>query len=171
MLLKDTNSLLRATHVTSLGDKLCASFNQRLALLAGNLILRRARQCHINLADIRPRPCTLDVFDLALVTVRIGKLCQLLSLHFQIGNVRNLVGADAFLAFGNDGAFAVGEGDDCGAKFDGFQGSILGDVPRTRYGDAFAFKCLFAAGCILDHVIDVLYDISGGLELGGGSRT
>ena len=156
VLFKDANGLLRATHVASLGDEFGPGVDQRLSLLARHLILRRAWQGHVNLFHVFPWPCTLDVFDFALVAIRIGHFCQLLSLDFQIGNIGDFVGTDTLVAFGNDGAFAIREGYYCGAKFDGFEGRVLGDVSGTGYGDAFAFESLFSAGRVLDHVVDVL---------------
>ena len=153
---EDVDGFGGAAHVASLGDELSASVDERFCLVARDLVLCRARESDIDFAAVGPGPGALDVLEFVLVGIGRGELGQLFAVDFQLGDVGDVFGGDSLLGGGDDGAFAVGEGNNGCSKLNGFQGGVLGDVAGARYGDAFAFEGLFSARGVLNHVLDVL---------------
>lgn len=150
------NRLLRTSHITPLRNKLTPGLHQLLRLLSTDLVLRRTRQRNIDFPDMHPRSRAIGlVLEFILVVSALGELGELFALDFEVGDDVDEVGRDAFLVGGDEGALAVGDGDDGGAKFHCFERGVLGDIAGAGDGDAFALEGLFASGGVLDHVLDV----------------
>lgn len=131
MRLEHVDSLLRASHITSLGDEFAPCLDQRLRLILRDFVLRRGWKCHIYALNVLPWSLALHILEFSFVTVGILQLCQLLSLDLEISNVGHIIWADTLVAGRNYCALAVGERDDRCPKLDGFERRVLGDVSRT----------------------------------------
>ena len=165
MMLKDLDRVLRAAHVAPLCDELCPRLNQRLGLVARNLILRRTRKGDVDLAHMRPGPGSLDVLELVLEVARLGNLCQLLALDLEFLDESDVAWRYAGLVHGNERALAVGERHDHRPKFNGLERGVLRNVAGTRDCNPFAFEALFAARRVLNHVLDVLCFLSASIPI------
>ena len=119
--------------------------------------MRGAGQSDVDFADVRPWSGAVDVFDFILKGAGAGDFGEGFTLNFEVGHESDFFGGDAIGTGGDDGAFAVGEGDYGGAEFNGFESGVLGDVAGAGDGDFLAFEGLFAFGDVLDHVVDVLF--------------
>lgn len=162
--LEDVDGGLGAAHVGALGDELAAGVDQGLSLLAGDLVLGGGGEGDVDLADVDPGAGTLDVLELGGKGLGGSDLGQLLAVDLELGDDLDLGGGEAALAVDNQGALAVGQGDDGTAELDDLESSELSDVTGTGDGDALAGKGLGALGGILDHVVDVVDDtVAGGL--------
>jgi len=153
--LEGIDGLLCAAHVGALGDELAAGVDERLGLLAGDLVLGGRGQGDVDLAGVHPRALAFEVVELVLVLGVLGQLGQLLAVDLQVGDVVDDLGVEAGVAGGDEGALAVGERDDGAAELDDLEGGVLGDVAGAGDGDALALEGLLAAGGVLDHVLDV----------------
>ncbi len=157
VLFKNVDGFRRAAHVAPFRDEFRARLDQRLGLVAGDLVLRRGREGDVDLADVGPGPGAVDVLELALEVVRLGQLGQRFPLHLQLRDQSDLVGRHALFARGDQRAFAVREGDDGAAEFDDLECGVLGDVAGSGDGDSLALEGFFAPRGVLDHVVDVLW--------------
>lgn len=164
--LEDVDRLLRAAHVAALGDELAAGVDERLGLLAGNLVLSRGGEGDVDLAAVHPGARAGDVVELVLVLGAVGELGELLAAHLQVGDVVDEVGSDASGVGGDQGALAVGEGDDGAAQLDHLERGVLRHVAGAGDGHALALEGLGAAGGVLDHVLDVYEGIVSELFFG-----
>lgn len=69
-----------------------------------------------------------------------GEFCELFASDFEFGNVVDLLWGDAGIGGSDNGALAVGEGDDGCAEFDGFKGGVLSYVSGAGYCDFLPLK-------------------------------
>lgn len=156
--LEDIDGGLGAAHVGALGDELAAGVDERLGFLARDLVLRGAGQGDVDGADVYPWAGTGDVLGLVAEGFRGGQAGELLALSLEVGDQVDFVRSEVVLLGGGDeGAGAVGEGDDGSAELDGFEGCVLGDVAGAGEGDALAGEGLGALADELNHVVDVLF--------------
>jgi hypothetical protein len=157
VVLEGVNSLLCAAHVGALGDELAASIDERLGLVAGDLVLGGRRKGDVDLTGVHPGTLALEVVELVLVLGVVGQLGELLAVDLEVGDVVDDVGVEAGFVGGDESSLAVGEGDDDAAELDDLEGGVLGHVSRAGDGDALALEGLLTTGGVLDHVLDVCW--------------
>lgn len=153
--LKHINSFLGGAHVGALSSELAAGLDQCLGLLARDFILCGTGKSDIDVADVDPWACTVNVLELVLVLCALRQLGEGLSLDLEIGNVVDDVGSDALALGGNDGTLAVGQGDNSGSELDGLECGVLCDVARPGNGDFLSLERLLATRGVLNHVLNV----------------
>lgn len=168
--LEDVDGVLSGTHVGTFGDELAASVDEGLGFLAGNFVLGSRGESDVDLADVGPGTGTGDVLELGSESLSAGNLGDLLAVDLDLGDGVDLLGGEATLTVDDQGALAVGEGDDGTAKLDDLESGVLGDVTGTRDGDALAGEGLLAVGSVLDHVLHVV-DNTVASGLGTDQRT
>jgi len=155
-LLEGINGLLCTTHVGALSNELAASLDKSLSLITGHLVLGRRRERNINLLDERPWAGTLVILEGVLEAGGGSNLAQLLTVELELGDLLDVLGGNALLAGGDEGAFGIGERENGATEFDDLEGSVLGDVAGAGDDDPLALEGLLAAGCVVDHVVDVV---------------
>lgn len=153
--LKHINSFLGGAHVGALGSELAAGLDQCLGLLARDFILCGTGKSDIDVADVDPWACTVNVLELVLVLCTLRQLGEGLSLDLEIGNVVDDLGSDALALGGNNGTLAVGQGDNGGSELDGLECGVLCDVARPGNGDFLSLERLLATRGVLNHVLNV----------------
>ena len=116
----------------------------------------RGGEGHVYIADDGPWAGAVDVLEFVFVFVIRGEFRELFAGDFERGDVVDFFRGDSLFGGGDDGAFAVGEGDDGCAELNGFEGDVLGYIARTRDGHLFARERFFATRGILDHMLNVL---------------
>lgn len=154
--LEDVDGGLGAAHVGAFGDELGACVDEGLGFFAGDFVLRGAGEGDVDLADVYPGAGAGNVLEFSAKGLGGDQFGQLLALDLELGNQSDFLGCEAAVAVDDEGALAVGQGDDGGAQFDGLEGCVLSHVAGAGDGDALSGERLCALGDVLDHVIDVL---------------
>ncbi len=148
--LKHVDGVLGASHVRALGDELGTGGHQGLGLLLADLILGRARQRDVDLADVDPRAGAVEVLVPALVLE--GR--QRLALHLEIRNGLHVLGRHAVALLGHDGALGVGQRHDGRAELDALERGVLRHVAGP--GDGHSLAGPAASPGEVEHVADVV---------------
>lgn len=157
--LKDLNGVRLATHVGTLGDELAAGSDERLGLLAGNLVLGSTGESNVDLANVAPGSGILNVLELGLgKTGRGVEGGQLLVLQLDVGDLLNLSGGETLSEVGdkNKSTLGVRHGDNVSTELNNLESGVLGNVSGTRDGNSLALEGLLARGGVLNHLLDVV---------------
>ena len=172
VVLVDGDGLERGTHVGSLGEEAASGGDEVLGLLLVDLVLGRGRKGDVDLAAVGPGARTGEVLEArgeggVLSLVQLGEVA---AGELDVGDELDVGLGEALLAGGDESALGVGERDDGSAELDDLEGGVLGDVAGAGDGDALAREGLLAAGCVADHVRDVVDETeAGGLRTDEGS--
>ena len=132
--LEDVDGFLGGTHVGTLGNVSDTSHDQSLCLLARDLVLSSTGKGDVGLWNQSPWP-------LALVPLVAGSSIEGgegLSLKFEVGNLRDVLGGETGFRGGDQRSGRVGEGEDLSAELNDLESSVLGDVSGTRKEDLLA---------------------------------
>lgn len=164
--LEHINGGLGAAHVGTLGNELASGSNQTLGFLAGDLVLSGRRQSGVDVADVQPWPGTLDVCELLAEILGVDDGRQLLALGLELGDDVDLLRSEAVLAVDNEGALAVGQGDNRASEFDDLKSFVLRDVAGAGDGDALAGEGFLTAANMFDHMVNVLLGLADDGKLG-----
>lgn len=151
--LEKVDCVLGAAHVGALGDDQSTGRHQGLGLVPAHLVLGRARQHDMHVADVDPGTGALDVLVSPAV---VTELAQRAAPHLELGNLLHVLGGEGrlFRAGGDERTPRVGERDDEGAELDALESRVLRDVAGSGNGNPLAGEA--AAAGVLQHVLDVV---------------
>lgn len=124
-------------HVGSFSDVSASSLDQCLCFFLRDLVLSSAWQGNIDLVELSPRSRTLDKLVFAQSSSSDG-----LPLELDSSDLVYVFGREAFFVCCNERTGRVGQRENLSAQLDNLQGSILGNVSRSRDEDSLALESL-----------------------------
>ena len=105
-----------------------------LGLLARDLVLGRTGKSDVERLELGPGTSASDVLE----AIEVSEVNEVSSLELELADLGNEVGREASVGSGDEAALGVGERNDDTSELDDLEGGELGDISRSREGDALA---------------------------------
>ena len=98
---------------------------------------------------------TIVVFESLGDVAGLGELGEVAVLELKVADGGDILDREALSILGDQSTLGVGEGQDGSTKLNSLEGSVLGDVARSRDQDALS-SVVRRGGKLLKHVADIV---------------